>query len=87
MYSGLFSACPMIYTELGIFKSIFFSDQTLVGVRKAIASAGVVFVTPAFDMWKNFCNSDVDDFVANYSALFTIFLVERRKAFDAHYIE
>ena len=45
------------------------------------------FVFSDFDVWKDICNSEVDDFIAKYSTLFTAFLKERRKAFDARYHE
>ena len=65
----------------------FFSDQTLIVVKKAIADAGRFFGASDFSMWTDFCREDVDAFVVKYSALFTTFLAERRKSFDARYVE
>ena len=65
----------------------FFSDQTLIVVKKAIADAGRFFGASDFSMWTDFCGEDVDAFVVKYSALFTTFLAERRKSFDARYVE
>ena len=65
----------------------FFSDQTLIVVKKAIADAGRFFGASDYSMWTDFCREDVDAFVVKYSALFTTFLAERRKSFDARYVE
>ena len=65
----------------------FFSDQTLKVVKKAIADAGRFFGASNFSMWTDFCGEDVDAFVVKYSPLFTTFLAERRKSFDARYVE
>ena len=38
-------------------------------------------------MWTEFCGEDEDTFVVKYSAVFTTFLAERQKSFDARYVE
>ena len=38
-------------------------------------------------MWTEFCGEDVDAFIVKYNALVTTFLAERRKSFDARYVE
>ena len=65
----------------------FFSDQTLTVVKKAIADAGIFFGTSDFSTWNDFSWEDVDTFVVKSSALFTAFLAERRKSFDARSVE
>ena len=48
-------------------------------VKKAISYAGVFFGTSGFNMRRDFCSGGVDAFVAEYSALFAAFIMERRK--------
>ena len=71
-------------SSVGYSHQFFFSDQTLIVVKKAIADAGVFFGTSDFNIWKD---DDVDAFVSKYSAFFAAFLVERRKSFDTRCLE
>ena len=59
---------------------LFFTDLTPDAVRNAIADAGVFYVTPGFDIWKNYCDPVVESFVADYQKLYCSFVLERRKS-------
>ena len=54
-------------------------------VRDAVLNAGTFFVAADFDLWKEFCGSELDCFVKKHSSLYSAFLVEKRKYFDSHY--
>ena len=41
-----------------------FGDQTVRAVRRAVADTGVFFVTAGFNLWKNFCKTDIDALAA-----------------------
>ena len=88
--AGRFQTCVQLVQShilsVGYSHQPFFSDQTLVVVKKGISKAGVFFGASDFDIWKDFCSGDVDAFVAEYSALFPLF-ADRRKSFDARYLE
>ena len=66
---------------------LFFTDVTLDAVRCAIADAGVFYVTPGFDIWKNFCDHVVDSFIADYRKLNCSYLLGRRKSSEKYYVE
>ena len=62
-----------------------FSDHPMKAVRDAVLNAGTFFVAADFDLWKEFCGSELDSFVKRHSSLYSAFLVEKRKYFDSHY--
>ena len=66
---------------------LFFTDVTLDAVRCAIADAGVFYVTPGYDVWKNYCDLAVDSFIAGYQKLYCSFLLGRRKASEKYYVD
>ena len=66
---------------------VFFTDVTLDAVRDAIVTAGIFYITPGYDLWKNYCDPGVDSFIANYRKLYSTFLLERRKSSKRYYVE
>ena len=66
---------------------LFFTDLTLDAVRDAIVDAGLFYVTPGFDVWRNYCDPAVDAFVASYQKLYCAFLLGRRKSSETYYVE
>ena len=71
----------------GFCPRLFFTESTLVAVRDAIASAGIFFVTPGFDVWKDVCDPGVASFVSLSRKTYDTFLLERRKSYEHHYVE
>ena len=71
----------------GYCPSLFFTEFTLDAVRDAIASAGVFFVTPGYDVWKDVCDPGVASFVSLSRKAYSTYLLERRKSYEHHYVE
>ena len=71
----------------GYFPRLFFTESTLGAVRDAIASAGVFFVTPGYDVWKDVCDPGVASFVSLGRKAYGTFLLERRKSYEHHFVE
>ena len=65
----------------------FFSKQTLDTVRIAVADAGVFFVTPSFDVWKDFGGPRHNEFLTRICSSYHKLLVERRKACESYYVK
>ena len=55
-------------------------------VRSAVADAGVFFVMPNFDKWKDFCGPRPHEFVTRIRSGYHKLLVERRKACESYYV-
>ena len=66
---------------------LFFTESTLGAVRDAIASAGVFFATPGYDVWKDVCDPGVASFVSLSRKAYGTYLLERRKSYEYHYVE
>ena len=66
---------------------LFFTDLTLDAVRGAIAKAEVFFITPGYDIWKDFCDPFMDSFFAKNMKLYCAFLVERRESSESYYVD
>ena len=73
--------------SLGIVHVCFFTESTLAAVRDAIASAGIFFVTPGYDVWKDVCDPGVASFVSLSRKAYDTNLLERRKSYEHHYVE
>ena len=50
-----------------------------------MSTAGIFFVSGGFQLWRDFCRTSSDAFVEQSVTLYTAFVAERRKAFDADY--
>ena len=66
---------------------LFLTESTLGTVRDAIASAGISFVTPGYDVWKGVCDPEVASFVSRSRKAYGTYLLERRKSYEHHYVE
>ena len=67
----------------------FFTESTLCAVRSAIDSAGVFFVTPGYDIWKDARDSAVDSFVAQCKTSYDAYLLDAYfvgKSYEQHYV-
>ena len=64
----------------------FFLAQTLDTVRSAVADAGAFFVTPNFDVWKDFCGPCPDLFVTRVRSGYHKLLIERRNGCESNYV-
>ena len=71
----------------GCSNQAFFSVQFLDSVSKATIDAGTFFVTPNFDVWKNFPGSRPNEFVSLLRSYYHKFVLERRKACEGCYID
>ena len=65
----------------------FFTESTLGAVRSTIDSAGIFVVTPAYDVWKDDCDSGVDSFVVQCRTSYDEYLSKRRKSYEQHYVD
>ena len=66
---------------------LFFTDVILDAVRCAIADAGVFYVNPGYDVWKNYCDPTLDSFIAGYQKLYCSYLLGRREASEKYYVD
>ena len=71
----------------GYCPQLFLTESTLGAVREAIASAGMFFVTPGYDVWEGVCDPRVASFVSRSRKAYDIYLLERRKSYEFFYVE
>ena len=65
----------------------FFTNPTLDAVRDAIATSGVFFVAPNYNLWAGVCDPAYEKYIADVGVAYKQFLDGRRKAGESHYVE
>ena len=71
----------------GYCPQLFLTESTLGAVRDAIASAGIIFVTPGYNVWKDVCDSGMASFISRSRKIYDTSLLERRKYYEYHYVD